>query len=92
MEAVEGGVESPKEVRKNEGVVQGGDGEVLVRAIRGVTSLPAASLSIFSHYPSGVLTRDFYKGRFKSSKQKRPATGTRFCLSQQSSDFLSRII
>lgn len=49
-------------------------GEVLGRAIRGVVSVPAASLSILSHYPPGVLTRDFYKGRFKSSKQRRPDT------------------
>lgn len=62
MGTQEEGVQSVKE-----GVVRGGDGEVLGGAIRGVMSVPAASLFIFSHYPPGVLTRDFYKGCFKSS-------------------------
>lgn len=68
--AVEGGVQSV-EVREGEG--RGLPREVMGRswggAIRGVMSVPAAPLSIFSHYPLGALTRDFYKGRFK---ERRP--------------------
>ena len=59
-----GTVQSVKEVREKKGVGQGGDGEVLGQAIRGVMSVPAASLSIFSHYPPGALTTDFCKGHF----------------------------
>lgn len=54
MRAVERGVQSVKKVRQKEGVVQGGDGEILGRAIRGATSVPAASLHIFPLSPWGT--------------------------------------
>lgn len=71
------------------GVAEGGDGEVLGGAIRGVMSVPAASLSIFSHYPPRALTRDFYKGCFKSSNESNLMCS--YWNKGLSSDFLSRI-
>lgn len=57
---------------RKRGVVQGGDRDDLGRIIMGVMSVPAASLSIFSHYPPEALTGDFFRGHFKSKKQKSP--------------------
>lgn len=74
------------------GVVEGGPGWGDERSR---VSTSCLSLRI-SHYPPGLLTRDFYKGRFKSSKEKRPDPSLlEHGLSSwtpQSDDFLWRII